>query len=109
MKKVIFTSIVLIYSSICFAQSTTAGRFTNNSVSKFKEQMQFSEEQSVKLDSIFAAHYAAQNVSDTAPPLCLRAKDAEILSLLTPQQQDKYDILKQEWKSRHAADKRRKR
>ena len=89
-----------MWAALAAARPDSAPQYSNPSVSKFREQMQFSAEQSAQLDSIFALYLAA---ADTAPPVCLRAKDEDILRILTPEQRAKYDILKQEWKERQAA------
>jgi hypothetical protein len=103
MKRIFLIGMILLTCATIAAQTDTiAMRYTNTSVLKFKEQMQLSQEQMLLLDSIFAINIKAQNSVDTTL-VCLRARDSEITAILTSSQKAKYDILKQEWKSRLTA------
>ncbi|GHT74181.1 hypothetical protein FACS189456_5380 [Bacteroidia bacterium] len=102
MKKLFFTIVAIALWNAGFAQQDTTQK-SNRCANKFKEQLQFTATQSAQLDSIFALHSHQAGEADSVPPLCLKAKDEEIVSLLTPDQRAKYEMLKQEWKEQKAS------
>jgi hypothetical protein len=87
------TVISAVKADTAVAVKSAAG---NRSVARFKEQLDFSPEQAAKLDSVFAYHVSPADTAVAA--LCKRAKDAEIMAILTPAQREKYKIMKVEWR-----------